>query len=187
MIRTSTLLRLALLPCLLPFAAHAQDAAKPVHGYRITYTITTSDAGKRVGVEHFAMTVNTATGLAPDGRAAAGRGNLKIGEKVPVATGTYSDTKTNVQTQFTYLDVGMNIDATVSETPTGLLIASKVEQSSVAPERTVISGVSEPVVRQMVLTNSSTIAAGKSVSVGSLDLPDSQRHVDIEVSIEPLP
>ena len=184
---TSTLLRLALITCMLPFAAHAQDTAKTTHGYRVTYTLATSDAGKRVGIEHFAMTVSTGPTVATDGRTFSGRGSLKIGEKVPVATGTYSDTKTNVQTQFTYLDVGINIDATVSETSTGLLIASKVEQSSVAPERTVISGVSEPVVRQMVLTNSSTITAGKSVSVGSLDLPDSQRHVDIEVSIEQLP
>jgi hypothetical protein len=174
--RTSTLLRLALFACTLPLAAHAQDS-KPVHAYRITYTLITSDAGKRVGVEHFAMTVNTSTG----------HGKLKIGEKVPVATGSYSDSKTNVQTQFTYLDVGINIDVTLSEASNGLLIASNVEQSSVAPERTVISGVSEPVVRQVVLYNSSTLTPGKSVNVGSLDLPDSQRHIDIEVSIEPLP
>jgi hypothetical protein len=185
--RTCTLLHLAVLTCVLPLAAHAQDAAKPVHGYRVTYTLTTSDAGKRVGVEHFAMTVNTAPATFQDGRTYSGRGSLKIGEKVPVATGSYSDTKTNVQTQFTYLDVGINIDATVTEAPNGLLVSSKVEQSNVAPERTVISGVSEPVIRQMVLTNSSTLTAGKAVTVGSLDLPDSQRHIDIEVSVEPLP
>jgi len=185
--RASTLLRLALLTCTLPLAAQAQDAAKPVHGYRVTYTLTTTDAGKRVGLEHFAMTVNTAITTSPDGRTSSGRGSVKIGQKVPVSTGTYSDAKSSVQTQFTYLDVGINIDATVTEGPTGLLIGSKVEESSVAPQPVVIAGVSEPIIRQMVLTNSSTVNPGKSVSVGSLDLPDMQRHVDIEVSIEQLP
>jgi len=185
--RTSTLLRLALLTCTLPLAAHAQDATKPVHGYRVIYTLTTSDAGKRVGLEHFAMTVNTAATTSADGHTNSGRGSLKIGQKVPVSTGTYSDSKSSVQTQFTYLDVGINIDATVTEGPGGLLIASKVEQSSVAPEPVVISGVAEPLIRQMVLTNSSTLVPGKTVSVGSLDLPDTQRHVDIEVSVEQLP
>ena len=45
------------------------------------------------------------------------RATLKIGEKIPVATGSYSSTLSTtaslgVQTQFTYLDVGVNIDMT---------------------------------------------------------------------------
>jgi hypothetical protein len=185
--RTSTLLRIALFTCMLPFAAHAQDATKPVHGYRVTYTLTTTDAGKRVGLEHFAMTVDTAPLKQRDGHSDSGRGTLKIGQKVPVSTGTYSDSKSSVQTQFTYLDVGINIDATVAESSSGLLIVSKVEQSSVAPQPVVISGVSEPVIRQILLENSSTLTPGNAVKVGSLDLPDTQRHIDIEVSVEPLP
>ena len=186
--RTSFLFRLATLTCLLPLAAQAQDAAaKPVHGYRVTYTLTTSDAGKRVSLDHFSMTVNTASITGQDGRTTSGRGTLKIGQKVPVATGSYNDGKSAAETQFTYLDVGINIAATVTESPTGLLIASKVEQSSVAPEPVVISGVSEPLIRQVVLDNSSTITIGKVVKVGALDMPDTQRHIDVEVSIEPLP
>jgi hypothetical protein len=185
--RTSTLLCLATLSCMLPLAAHAQDAAKPVHGYRVTYTLTTSDAGKRVGIEHFTMTVDTAPLTQRDGHSDSGRGTLKIGQKVPVATGSYSDAKSAAQTQFTYLDVGINIDARLTESPTGLLIVSKVEQSSVAPQPVVISGVSEPIIRQVVLENSSTLSLGKTVAVGSLDLPDTQRHIDIEVSVELLP
>jgi len=185
--RTFTLLRLAIITCILPLAAGAQDVPKAVHGYRVTYTLTTSDAGKRVSQEHFAMTVNTAAVTAQDGRSSSGRGTVKVGQKIPVATGSYSDAKSDVQTQFTYLDIGVNIAATVTESPSGLLIASKVEVSSVAPEPVTISGVSEPLIRQVVVENSSTLTAGKAVRVGSLDLPDTQRHIDIEVSVEPLP
>ena len=163
----------------LAMGTQAQQPASPAplaHTYRLTYTLTTMDAGKRTGVQTFAMTV-----AHPDSHNQA-----KVGQKVPVATGSYGDTKSNMQTQFTYLDVGILIDAMVSESPAGLVITSKLEQSSVAPQPVTISGVSEPLIRQIVLSNSSTIAVGKTVRIGSLDLPDTQRHVDVEVGVEEL-
>jgi hypothetical protein len=177
--RKSVFLPLALLVCSVPTLAGAQQpASKPLaHTYRLAYTLTIADAGKRVGVQHFTMTVSAPTN----------RGSVKMGEKVPVATGTYSDAKSDVQTQFTYLDVGINISATIAEDANGISLNSKVEQSSVAPVRVVISGVSEPVIRQMVLENTSQIVPGKSVALGSLDIPDSTSHIEIEVSVEQLP
>ncbi len=46
------------------------------------------------------------------------RASLKIGQKIPIATGSYNAgvstgvSSIGVQTQFTYLDVGVNIDMT---------------------------------------------------------------------------
>jgi hypothetical protein len=178
MIRKSLFISLALLVCAVPALAHAQQpSAKPLtHTYRLAYTLTVVDAGKRTGVQHFTMTVSAPTN----------RGSVKMGEKVPVATGSYS-ANANVQTQFTYLDVGISISATVAEDANGISLNSKVEQSSVAPVRVTISGVSEPVIRQMVLENTSQIVPGKSVALGSLDIPDSTSHIEIEVSVEQLP
>jgi len=178
MIRKSLFISLALLVCAVPALAHAQQpSAKPLtHTYRLAYTLTVVDAGKRTGVQHFTMTVSAPTT----------RGSVKMGEKVPVATGSYS-ANANVQTQFTYLDVGISISATVAEDANGISLNSKVEQSSVAPVRVTISGVSEPVIRQMVLENTSQIVPGKSVALGSLDIPDSTSHIEIEVSVEQLP
>jgi len=184
--RSSVFLSLALLACAVPALSQTQPAqtqqapimAKPlVHTYRLSYTLTIADAGKRIGVQHFTMTVSAPTN----------RGSVKMGEKIPVATGSYSDAKSDVQTQFTYLDVGININATVAEDANGISLTSKVEQSSVAPVRVTISGVSEPVIRQMVLENTSLIAPGKSVSLGTMDIPDSTNHVEIEVAVEQLP
>ena len=179
--RTPVFLSLALLACTVPALAQTQQAPTPpkplAHTYRLSYTLTVADAGKRIGVQHFTMTVSAPTN----------RGSVKMGEKVPVATGTYSDAKSAAQTQFTYLDVGINIGATVAEETNGISLNSKVEQSSVAPVRVTISGVSEPVIRQMVLENTSIIVPGKSVSLGTMDIPDSTNHVEIEVSVEQLP
>jgi hypothetical protein len=39
----------------------------------------------------------------------------------------------------------------------------------------------------MVLSNTSLLVPGKPVTLGSLDLPDTTRHIDIEVTAEQAP
>lgn len=84
------------------------------------------------------------------------RSTLKIGSKIPVATGSYSagaavtTASLGVQTQFTYLDVGVNIDIT----PTvhydhEISLKMKIEVSSQNGSVT-ISGVTEPIIAQKV-------------------------------------
>ncbi len=173
--RSSLLLPLALIANLLPVVANAQAApAKlPVHTYRLTFTLIVMDAGKRTGVQHFSMTTISNSA----------HSTLKLGEKVPVATGSYQ-ASTGVQTQMTYLDVGINLDAAVTEDTNGLQLYSKVEQSSVAPAPA--SSPSDPIVRQTVLSNTTTIpSTGKPLTIGSFDLPDTTRHMEIEVTVEP--
>src|SRR5665213_2509133 len=171
------LLSAALLAGLVPAVSGAQaPPPKPLtHSYRVTYTLIVSDGGKRTGVQHITMTISAPTS----------RGTIKMGQKIPVATGSYDgDGKSGVQTQFTYIDVGLNIDANLIEEQNGVQITSKVEQSSVAPEPVTIANVKEPIIRQLVLANTSLLTFGKSVVLGSLDIPDSTRHMDIEVAVE---
>jgi type II secretory pathway component GspD/PulD (secretin) len=144
----------------------------PHKTYRLTYTIAESDAGKRVGIEHFSI-------VAIDGQ----QTTLKQGDKIPVATGSFSTENSAAQTQFTYLDVGMNFDATVSSYGGGVYLKTKVEQSSVGPSNT-IAGVAEPVVRQSVLQGTTALVLGKPFMLGSIDVPASTRHLDIDVTVE---
>ena len=85
------------------------------------------------------------------------RATLKIGQKIPVATGSYNAgvstgvASIGVQTQFTYLDVGVNIDIT----PTvhynrEVSLKCKIEVSQQNGDVT-ISGVTEPIIAQRVL------------------------------------
>ena len=82
---------------------------------------------------------------------------LKIGSKIPVATGSYSagaaitTASLGVQTQFTYLDVGVNIDMTPTvhydrEISLKLSIEISSQNGSVT-----ISGVTEPIISQRVV------------------------------------
>jgi general secretion pathway protein D len=82
------------------------------------------------------------------------RATIKIGQKIPVATGSYNAgvstgvASIGVQTQFTYLDVGVLIDMT----PTvhydhEITLKLSIEVSSEGPIQT-ISGVQEPIINQ---------------------------------------
>ncbi len=148
------------------------DIDRPKKTYRLTYTIAESDAGKRVGIQHFAMIVVTGQ-----------RTTLKQGSKVPVATGSYTAGTSETQTQMTYLDVGMNFDATLDEFANGVRLRSKVEQSSIAEEKSGV-GAQDPIVRQTVLEGTSFLTPGKPLVLGSLDITGSTRHLDVEVVME---
>ena len=149
------------------------DLDRPKRTYRLTYTITEVDDGKRVGTQHFSMVLVSGQ-----------RTTMKQGSKVPVATGTVSENGSpSTQTQFTYLDVGLNFDATLDESVNGVRLRSKAEQSSLGADKS-IAGVQEPVVRQTVLEGTSILTPGKPLILGSLDIPDSPRRLDIEVVMD---
>jgi general secretion pathway protein D len=84
------------------------------------------------------------------------RATLKIGQKIPIATGSYNAgvstgvASIGVQTQFTYIDVGVNIDMT----PTvhydhEVTLKMKIEVSTQEAPVT-ISGVTEPIIGQNI-------------------------------------
>jgi type II secretory pathway component GspD/PulD (secretin) len=148
------------------------DLDRPKKTYRLTYTITEMDGGKRVGAQHFAMIVVTGQ-----------RTTLKQGSKVPVVTGSYNPGSSQAQTQMTYLDVGMNFDATLDEFANGVRLRSKVEQSSIAEEKSGV-GAQDPIVRQTVMESTAFLTQGKPLMLGSVDIPGSTRHLDVEVVME---
>jgi type II secretory pathway component GspD/PulD (secretin) len=145
------------------------DIDRPEKSYRLTYTITEMEAGKRVGVQHFAMIVT-----------AGQRTLIKQGNRVPIALGTNTDGN-SVQ----YLDIGLVFDATLDQYANGARLRAKVEQSSVAEERSGV-GPQDPVVRQTSLESTSLLLPGKPLVLGSLDIPSSTRHLDIDVMMEPI-
>ena len=84
------------------------------------------------------------------------RSTLKIGSKIPVATGSYNAgvstgvASVGVQTQFTYLDVGVNIDITPTvHYDREISLKMKIEVSSQNGSVT-ISSVTEPIIAQKV-------------------------------------
>jgi type II secretory pathway component GspD/PulD (secretin) len=151
------------------------DLDRPKKTYRLTYTVSEVDGAKLVGTQHYSMVV-----------VAGQQTQLKQGSKVPIATDSYkpaSEAKPgSVQTQFTYLDVGMNFDVTLDDFANGVRLNTTVDQSSVA-EQTSIGGVLEPVIRQTSLRSAAFLKPGQELTLGSIDIPGTARHLDIEVTM----
>ncbi len=142
----------------------------PSTGSTTTTSTFTLNSLAHLNANNFAVAINGGTVNAlltnadtrilqnPSIRATDGqRATLKIGQKIPVATGSYNAgvstgvASIGVQTQFTYLDVGVNIDVT----PTvhydhEVTLKLKIEVSSEAGQST-ISGVTEPIIGQRVI------------------------------------
>jgi hypothetical protein len=139
--------------------------------YRLTYTLTEMDGGKRIGTQHFALTVNPGK-----------EGRIRLGSKVPIAMES-SNPASLAPAKVNYQDVGLNISARIREFATGVSLDSNVEQSSVSEEQST-DGRGDPVIRQTRLENTALLTPGKPVMLGSLDVPGSTRHLDVEVVLE---
>jgi len=154
------------------------DLDRPKKNYRLTYTVTEMDGGKQIGVQHYAMIMTSGQTT-----------SLKLGNRVPVATGaSTAGVAANLveQTQFTYIDVGMNFDATLTAMGENAMLKSSVDQSGAAPEKS-DSVPHQPIIRQASLKGESFLAPGKPLVLGSMDIPGSTSHTQIEVVMEPLP
>jgi type II secretory pathway component GspD/PulD (secretin) len=152
-----------------------KDLDRPRKTYRLTYSIVETDDGKRIGTQHFSIIV-----------VSGGRTTLKNGSKIPIVTGTYDAGTPTQNTQVTFLDIGLNVDASLDESTTGIRLRTKIERSSVAEEKSGV-GSQDPIVRQTVLEGTSILTQGKPVTLGSLDIPGSARHLDVEVVLEVVP
>jgi len=148
------------------------DLDRPRKSYRVTYTITERDGSKTIGVQHYNL-------VAVPGQ----RTLLKEGSRVPVVTANYTNTPSGPKADFTYLDVGLNFEATLDESASGMRLRTKVEQSSIA-EQPSGAGPQDPVIRQTLIEGSSILTLSKPLALGSIDIPGSTRHLDIEVVAE---
>jgi type II secretory pathway component GspD/PulD (secretin) len=150
------------------------DLDKPKRTYRLTYTLIDLDGTKRLGDQHYSMVLVTGQ-----------RTILKQGNRVPIITGTDFKNPNSPQTQYTYLDIGMNFDATIDDAPNSLRLKAKVEESSVVDNS---SGAlpQEPLIRQSLFEGSAVLTPGKPIILGSLDITGTTRRIEIQAMVEPL-
>jgi len=151
------------------------DLDKPRKVYRLTYTITDFEDGKRTGSEHYVFLA-----------AAEMKTVFKQGNRVPIVTGMADNKTAEQSSQVQYMDVGLSIEATVTGSPENLMLRTKIEQSSLAGEKSA-TAAADPVVEQAVLQGVSELAQNKPTVLGSLDIPGTTRHQEIELVAELVP
>jgi type II secretory pathway component GspD/PulD (secretin) len=141
------------------------DIDRPRKTYRLTYTVSEGESGH--AAQHFVVVISQGN-----------KSILKEGSRVPIVTGSYgngSDTNTQVQ----YQDVGLNLDASLEGSGDGLRLRTKVEQTSVAEEKSNV-GIQDPLLHQAVMEGESAIVMGKPIVLGSMELTGGKR---MEVSV----
>ncbi|SEC51461.1 cohesin domain-containing protein [Terriglobus roseus] len=108
------------------------------------------------------------------------RAQLKIGQRIPVATGSYSSGASTsvvsslVNTQFQYLDVGVNIDMTPTVHQDREITLKMVLEISSQNGNVTISGVTEPIIAQRKVEQTIQLKEGEpSILAGILTRSES--------------
>jgi type II secretory pathway component GspD/PulD (secretin) len=146
------------------------DLDRPRKTYRVTYTL--SENGSSQGAaQHFVLVVDPGS-----------KAFLKQGSRVPIMTGS-SGAGSDKDTEVQYVDVGLNLEASIEGYGEGMHLQTKIEESSVADEKSNV-GIQDPVLRQSVLQSDSTVTPGKTMVLGSVEMPATGKRMEVSVVAE---
>jgi hypothetical protein len=152
------------------------DAQRSILGpYRLTYTVTELDGNRRVGSQRYAIVL--------DAGSAIPSAALRLGTKIPIETGAYKTTSPP-QTQISYVDVGLSIDASLRLYKNGLELRSHIVQSAIDTQH---SDPKQPVIRASDFKSTVLLNENKPVTIGNVDMPGTTRILQIQVEISKLP
>ncbi len=148
------------------------DLDKKKSTYRLTYTLTESDGGKKITAQHDSLVAITGE-----------KAVMKQGNRIPLVSGRSDSDASNASTQVQYVDLGLTIEASLDAVPDSLRLHSKIDQSGTSEEKSGL-GAQDPVIHQTSLDSHATLVPGKPLVLGSLDVPGSSRHIEVEVVAE---
>jgi len=146
--------------------AAAARAEKPVHAYRLDFSVNELEDGKKINTRQYSLNLN-----------ADDANEIKIGTRVPVDAG---------HDNFQYIDVGTSIWCRIGERPDGVALAVRAEISNFAIPDQGSGNASRPVIRQLKINASTLALLGKPMIVGSVDDPSSKRQFQLEVTVTKL-
>jgi 3D (Asp-Asp-Asp) domain-containing protein len=144
----------------------AAEREKPVHAYRLDFSVTEMEEGKKINSRQYSLNLN-----------ADDANEIKIGTRVPVEAG---------HEQFQYMDVGTSIWCRIGERPDGIPMSVRADISNFAIPDQGTGHESRPVVRQFKINASTLAIPGKPMVVGSVDDPNSKRQFQLEVTVTKL-
>ncbi|MES2220372.1 MAG: hypothetical protein V4587_05325 [Acidobacteriota bacterium] len=142
--------------------------------YRLTYSLTETDGGKRLGSQRYVVVLD----------ADASFTNLKLGTKVPIATKQLGANAPSGQFEWTFIDIGLRIDAKLRQFANGLELETHVSQSALDSQE---PNTKDPVVRQTDLDTSVLLNEDKPLVLGTLDTPESTHRLEIQVELTKIP
>ncbi|HMG87628.1 MAG TPA: hypothetical protein VK574_17975 [Terracidiphilus sp.] len=166
-----------------PAAEPAKVAPGPVHFYHLEFLV------QEMGTDGKATNSRTYTATVSTDSHDHGT-SIRTNSRIPVPTGSFNTGGENaalalVNTQFQYVDVGVNIDAhNTHENGRQLSLDLVADVSSVAP--TTDARIHQPVIRQNKWQGSVLIPIGKPVVVFTSDSLDSKGSMQVVATATPL-
>jgi hypothetical protein len=146
-----------------------------IPAYKMNFAVYELENGKRTNERDYIMVVqarerNDGTGS-----------KIKIGTRVPIATGSSGN-----NTQFTYTDVGFDLDCYVVEMANGKL-ATRIDMgvsSFAVPEQNTNPGSAggQPLFRTLTQHLNTVLSPGKPLVVASTDDVNSNKRIQVEVT-----
>ncbi len=155
----------------------AQDKAGPPI-YKVEFNIRDGGDTAAKGPRHYTL-------LVEPGRKAV----FKVGNRVPVASGSFQPGTNGVSplvnTQYTYIDIGVNIECTVNDQNGRILLHGDLDLSTVAPADASARGSvpANPTVVQTKLNLDTALEAGKPTVIAAIDDPVTARHFQVEATV----
>src|ERR1035438_8658101 len=147
-------------------SAAAAEREKPVHAYRLDFSVNELEDGKKINSRQYSLNLN-----------ADDANEIKIGTRVPVEAG---------HEQFQYMDVGTSIWCRIGERPDGVPLQVRAEISNFAIPDQATGHESRPTIRQFKINASTGTLPHEPMVVGSVDDPNSKREFQLEVTVTKL-
>ncbi len=145
----------------------AQESMTPLEAYRLDFSVSELEDGKKINSRQYSMNLNANTS-----------NEIKIGTRVPV------EPKAG---EFQYIDVGTNIWSKLDVRKNGQLeLAMRTDLSNFATPEQASGHESRPVIRQLKITAGTLVLLGKPMVLGSVDDPNSKRQFQVEVTVTKL-
>ena len=153
-------------------AKPATEATEPGHAYRLDFTVSELEEGKKINTRQYSMNLN-----------AGDQSEIKIGTRVPVEV---------KQGEIQYLDVGTSIWCRLRDRADHIAWLSDDVMLNVRSDLSNFAipdqqGQSiRPAIRQMKIDSSAIASPGKSTVIGAVDDPNSKRQFQLEVVVTKL-
>lgn len=143
--------------------------------YRLTYTLTEMDGSKRIGSQHYAITLDAGNDSGP--------AELNLGTRIPIEVAGNA-AGAAASSQVTYIDIGMSIYADLRQFANGLQLRSRITQSAIDSQQSIAK---DPVIRQTSVNSFVLLNEDKPLMLGTVDMPGTTHILQIQVELSKLP
>ncbi|HWC97375.1 MAG TPA: hypothetical protein VG456_11510 [Candidatus Sulfopaludibacter sp.] len=176
MIRISS----ALIAAALLLPAYAQERNVGPATYKVEFNIRDgSDAASRT-VRHYTLLMQTGH-----------KSLFRVGNRVPVASGSFQPGTGGVginplvNTQYTYLDIGVNIECVINEVNGHIEMQGNLDFSTISKTEAPPNAANppNPTVVQTRLDLLTTMEPGKATAIAAIDDPVTTRHFQVEAIV----